>query len=132
MLREFKAFALRGNVVELAVAVILGLAFNAMVQSLVNDVIMSFIAALFGQPDFSALTFQVNGGVVKYGSFINTVVNFLLIALVLFLVIKAINRAMGVPKEPPKMAECPFCKTSVPVAATRCPACTSELSPQTA
>jgi large conductance mechanosensitive channel len=133
MLKEFKAFALRGNVVELAVAVILGLAFNAVVLSLVNDVIMNLIAALFGQPDFSRLTFTVGDGVIRYGAFINAVINFVIIALVLFLIVKAINRAMGVPKEdPPKMAECPFCKTSVPVNATRCPACTSQLAGQPA
>jgi large conductance mechanosensitive channel len=132
MLKEFKAFALRGNVLELAVAVILGLAFNAVITSLVNDVIMNFIAAIFGQPDFSGLTLTVGAGVIQYGLFINAVVNFMLIALVLFFIVKAMNRAMGVSEEPPKMAECPFCRTSIPVAATRCPACTSELTPQAA
>jgi large conductance mechanosensitive channel len=132
VLREFKKFALRGNVVELAVAVILGLAFNAVIQSLVNDVLLNLVAAALGEPDFSQLTFTVNDAVIGYGAFITAVVNFLLVALALFLVVKAMNRVMGTTEEPPKMAECPFCKTSVPVAATRCPACTSELTPQTA
>jgi large conductance mechanosensitive channel len=127
MLTEFKKFALRGNLVELAVAIILGLAFNAVVQSLVDDVLMNLIAAAVGEPDFSALTFKVGDAVIRYGDFITAVVNFILVAFALFLVVKAINRMMGSPKEPPKMAECPFCKTSIPVNATKCPACTAEL-----
>lgn len=133
MLTEFKKFALRGNLVELAVAVILGLAFNTVVQSFANDILMALIGGLFGQPNFAVLTVEVGDAVVTYGAFINAVVNFLIVALALFLVVKAINRMMGVREdEPANMAECPFCKTSVPVSATRCPACTSDLSPQTA
>lgn len=132
MLNEFKKFALRGNVVELAVAVILGLAFNAVIQSLVDDVLLNLIAAAVGQPDFSELTFNVGDAVIHYGAFITAVVNFLLVAFALFLVVKAINRMMGQTDEPPKMAECPFCKTSIPVNATRCPACTTQLAGQPA
>jgi large conductance mechanosensitive channel len=132
MLTEFKKFALRGNVVELAVAVILGLAFNAVIQSLVDDVLMNIIAAAVGEPDFSELTFQLGDAEIRYGAFITAVVNFILIALALFLVVKALNRTMGREEEPPKMAECPFCKTSIPVNATRCPACTGQLQTQTA
>jgi large conductance mechanosensitive channel len=132
MLREFKKFALRGNVVELAVAVILGLAFNAVIQSLVDDVLMNIIAAAVGRPDFSELTFQLGDAAIRYGAFITAVVNFILIALALFLVVKAMNRIMGKEDEPPKMAECPFCKTSIPVNATKCPACTSQLQAQPA
>ncbi|HZB02808.1 MAG TPA: large conductance mechanosensitive channel protein MscL [Actinomycetota bacterium] len=132
MLKEFKKFALRGNVVELAVAVILGLAFNAVVQSFVNDILMALIGGLFGVPNFAALTVQVGEAIVTYGVFLNAVVNFLLIAFALFLIVKAINRMMGAREEPPKMAECPFCKTSVPVNATKCPACTSQLAGQPA
>jgi large conductance mechanosensitive channel len=131
MLKEFKKFALRGNVVELAVAVILGLAFNAVIQSFANDILMALIGGIFGQPNFAALSVQVGDAVVAYGQFINAVVNFVLIAFALFLVVRAMNRLSGKEDEPPRMAECPFCKTSVPVAATRCPACTSELTPQT-
>jgi large conductance mechanosensitive channel len=132
MLTEFKKFALRGNVVELAVAVILGLAFNAVVQSLVDDVLMNIIAAAVGEPDFSDLTFQIGDAVIRYGDFLTAVVNFIVIALALFLVVRALNRMMGAREEPPKMAECPFCKTSIPVTATKCPACTSQLQAQTA
>ncbi len=132
MIEEFKKFALRGNVVELAVAVILGLAFNAVVQSLVNGVILAAIAGLFGEPDFTALTFQLGDGVIQYGAFLTAVINFLLVALVLFFLVKGMNRMAGAPEEAPKMAECPYCKTSIPVAATRCPACTSDVSPQPA
>ena len=132
MLKEFKKFALRGNVVELAVAVILGLAFNAVVQSFVNDILMALIGGLFGVPNFAALTVQVGEAIVTYGVFLNAVVNFLLVAFALFLVVKAFNRFSGKEDEPPKMAECPFCKTSVPVNATRCPSCTSQLAGQPA
>ena len=132
MLTEFKKFALRGNVVELAVAVILGLAFNAVVQSFANDILMALIGGILGQPNFGALTLEIGDAVVAYGAFINAVVNFLIVAFALFLVVKAFNRLSGKEDEPPKMAECPFCKTSVPVSATRCPACTSDLSPQAA
>jgi large conductance mechanosensitive channel len=132
MIQEFKKFALRGNVVELAVAVILGLAFNAVIQSLVDDVLMNLIAAAVGQPDFNRLTFRLGEAVIRYGDFITAVVNFLLIAFALFLVVRAINKMMGKEDEPPKMAECPFCKTSIPVNATKCPACTSALQAQPA
>lgn len=132
MLTEFKKFALRGNVVELAVAVILGLAFNAVIQSLVDDVLMNVIAAAVGEPDFSELTFRLGDAGIRYGAFLTAVVNFILIAFALFLVVKAMNRIMGTEEEPPKMAECPFCKTSIPINATKCPACTSQLQAQTA
>jgi large conductance mechanosensitive channel len=132
MLKEFKKFALRGNVVELAVAVILGLAFNAVIQSLVDDILMNLIAAAVGRPDFSELTFQLGDAAIRYGAFITAVVHFLLVAFALFLVVKAFNRFAGKEDEPPKMAECPFCKTSVPVNATKCPACTSQLAGQPA
>jgi large conductance mechanosensitive channel len=132
MLREFKKFALRGNVVELAVAVILGLAFNTVVQSLVDDILLNLIAAAVGEPDFSELTFNLGDAVIRYGAFLTAVVNFVLVAFALFLVVKAFNRLSGAEDEPPKMAECPFCKTSVPVNATRCSACTSDLTPAAA
>jgi large conductance mechanosensitive channel len=132
MLTEFKKFALRGNVIELAVAVILGLAFNAVIQSLVDDILLNLIAAAVGEPDFSELTFRLGDAEIRYGAFITAVVNFLLVAFALFLVVRALNRMMGKQDEPPKMAECPFCKTSIPVNATRCSACTSPIEPQPA
>ncbi len=130
LLAEFKAFAMGGNVLELAVAVILGLAFNAVVQSLVNDVLMNFIAAVFGRPSFDDLVFKVGEGTIRYGSFINAVINFLLVALALFLIVKAFNRAKelrGQKVQPPTTRECPYCVTSIPVRAQRCPNCTSEV-----
>lgn len=132
MLNEFKKFALRGNVMELAVALILGLAFSAVVSALVAGVLMPLIAALVGEPDFTTLAFTVNDAEIQYGLFLTAVVDFLLVAVALFLVIRAVNRWTGKADEPPKMAECPFCKTSVPVNATKCPACTSQLAGQPA
>jgi large conductance mechanosensitive channel len=129
MLREFKEFALRGNVVELAVAVILGLAFNAVVQSLVDDVLMNLIAAIAGRPDFSNLTFRVGEGQIGYGAFVTAVVNFLLIAFVLFVVVRTVNRLRGPAEEAPEQIQCPFCRTSIPAEASRCPACTSDIRP---
>lgn len=134
MLNEFKKFAFRGNLIDLAVAVILGLAFNAVVRALVDGVFMQLIAAAVGQPDFSRLTFDVAGTPIRYGEFLTAVVNFLLIAFVLFLIARAINRGMalrGEKEEPPKMRDCPFCLTSIPVGAQRCGACTSHVEPQT-
>jgi large conductance mechanosensitive channel len=98
------------------------------IQSFAGDILMALIAGLFGQPRFELLSVQVGDSVIAYGAFINAVVNFPLVAFGLFLVVKAMNRVAGKENDPPKMAECPFCKTSVPVNATRCPACTSELA----
>lgn len=135
MLSEFKKFAMRGNVIDLAVAVILGVAFGAVISSLVDDVLMNLIAAALGKPDFGELVFGLGDAVIRYGAFLTAVVNFLLIAFALFLVVRAVNRAMGLRpanQEPSSMRECPFCRTSIPVAATRCPACTSEVAAQPA
>lgn len=132
LLAEFKAFAFKGNVVELAVAVILGLAFNLVVQSLTNNVLMQFVAGIFGQPDFDSLSFGLGEAQIKYGAFLNTVINFLLVALVLFFVVKALNKALrprGAPEEAPSTRECPYCKSVIPITATRCSACTSEVEP---
>lgn len=134
MWREFKAFALRGNVVELAVAVILGLAFAAVITSLVNDVLMNLIAAMVGQPDFSRLSFTLNEAEVRYGAFLNALVMFLLVAMALFFVVKAVNRAVRprAEEEAPDLRECPYCWTAIPARASRCPACTSNVEPQAA
>jgi large conductance mechanosensitive channel len=127
LIDEFKAFALKGNLVDLAVAVILGIAFNAVVQSLVNDVVMQIIAAIIGEQDFSTLQFGIGDAEIRYGKFLTAVINFLLIAFVLFVVVKAVNRATRRQEEPPSVHECPFCKTNIPITASRCPACTSQL-----
>ena len=132
MIREFKAFALRGNLLELAVAFVLGIAFAAVVEALVDAVIMQFIAAVVGRPDFSSLSAVLNGTPIRYGVFLTALVNFLLIALVLFFIVRAANRALhprGAPAEPPKTRECPYCFTPIALDATRCSACTSRVEP---
>ena len=124
MIQEFKDFAMKGNVVDLAIGVIIGGAFGGIVNSLVADLITPLIGAIFGQPDFSNITV----GPVMLGNFINAVVNFLIIAICLFAVVKAINK-MKKPAPAPKAARvCPFCKSEIADDATRCPHCTSELA----
>ena len=130
MLDEFKAFAFRGNLIDLAVAVILGLAFSAVITALVDHVLMPIIAAIFGQPNFSSLVLDIGEGEIRYGLFLNALVSFLLIALALFFVIRAVNKMMhprGAPAEPPTTRECPYCFTPIAVQATRCSACTSQV-----
>jgi len=131
-MKEFRAFVLRGNLLDLAVAFILALFFAAVITSLVNDVILNLVAAILGKPTFDSLTFQVGNGVIAYGKLITAVVNFLLVALVLFLIVRWFNRLTaprGAAEDPPATRECPFCKTVIPVTATRCAACTSEVEP---
>lgn len=129
---EFKTFAFKGNVMDMAVGVIIGAAFGAIVSSLVGDIISPLIGLLFKQ-DFSTLTVTVNEVEIHYGAFIAAVINFLIVALVLFAVIKAFNKASDLKKKPeeapaaPTTKVCPFCKTEIPIGATRCPHCTSEL-----
>lgn len=131
---EFRAFILRGNVVDLAIAVVIGAAFTAVVTALVADLITPLIAAIFGKPDFSGLTFEINGSVFRYGAFFNAVISFLLIALVVFfLIVKPMNALMarmgrGGEAETPSR-ECPYCMSSIPVNATKCAYCTSEVEP---
>jgi large conductance mechanosensitive channel len=127
MLKEFRDFAIKGNLVELAVAFILGVAFATLVTATVDNIFTPIIAAIFGKPDFKTLHFTINHSVFTYGVWINAVIAFLLTAFVLFLVIRAYNR-MKKPESPAPMRECPFCKTAIAETATRCPACTSELS----
>jgi len=125
MLKEFRDFAVRGNLVDLAVAFILALFFAAVVTSLVNDVVLPLIAASFGEPDFRSLKAHVGEGVIKYGLFVQAIVNFLLVAVILFFLVRAMNRIM--PPPPAQMEPCPYCRTGIPIKATRCPACTSDL-----
>lgn len=129
MLQEFKAFAMKGNMIELAIAFILGVAFSAVVTSIVDDLLMPIIGAIVSDRDFSALTWEVGGAEVRYGNFINTVVMFLIIAWILFLIVRAINRIQRPAAEAPENTkECLFCLSAIPLLATRCPNCTSELA----
>ncbi len=132
IIKEFREFALKGNLVDLAVAFILGLAFAAVVGSLVNDVVMNLIAAIVGEPDFSDLVFTLNDARIGYGAFLTALVNFVLIAFVLFLFVKAVNRLQRRHETPPTERNCPFCLTSIPKEARRCSACTSEVEPAAA
>ena len=133
MLTEFKQFILRGNVIDLAVAVVIGAAFGAIVTSLVENIITPIIAAIFGQPDFSGLSFTLNGSEILYGAFLNSVIGFLIIATVIFFaVVKPMNAIMTrmrtEPTPDPLTGKCPFCLSEVQIGATRCPFCTQEIA----
>jgi large conductance mechanosensitive channel len=137
MLQEFKAFLLRGNLVDMAVGIVIGLAFAAVVTALVGDLITPLIAAIFGSHDFSTLTFTINGSTFKYGDFINALIAFVLVALALFFfVIKPVNilvarsRKEGPPD--PDVRNCPECLSEIPIAAKRCSYCTTEVGPAVA
>ena len=143
MLREFKEFAMRGNVLDLAIGVIIGVAFGTVVTSLVNDIIMPPIGLAMGGMDFKDLFISLNGQtypslaaaktagapVIAYGNFLNTVINFLIVAFAIFLLVKQVNRfKKPVPaSEAPSTKECPHCAMSIPAKANRCPQCTSDL-----
>ena len=136
MLKEFREFAMKGNVIDMAVGIIIGGAFGKIVTSFVNDVIMPPIGMLMGKVDFSdlAITLKDKAGdapavVVKYGLFINTVIDFTIVAFAIFLVIKQMNRLKKAePPKEPTTKDCPKCCSAIPVKATRCPQCTSELA----
>lgn len=128
----FRAFLLRGNVVDLAVAVVIGVAFGAVVTALVKDLLTPLIAAIFGQPDFSGITFTVNGSKFLIGDFINALVSFLLIAAtVYYLIVLPVNaliqRSRREPPADPTTRKCPECLSEIPIAARRCAFCTVEL-----
>jgi large conductance mechanosensitive channel len=145
MLKEFKAFAMRGNVLDLAVAVILGASFSKIVSSLVNDIIMPPLGLLLGRVDFSNLFISLSGvaypslakaqeagaATLNYGLFVKALVDFLIVALVIFLLVRVVNRAqqLRASEAPPAPTsrDCPFCLSSIPLKASRCPHCTSEL-----
>ncbi len=134
MLKEFREFLLRGNLVDLAVAVVIGTAFGAVITSLVKTLITPLIAAIGGQPDFSGLTFKINGSEFLYGEFINALLAFVIIAAVIFfLVIKPINALMSKRKVDTDSSDaatrsCPHCVSDIPAAATRCAFCTSQVT----
>ena len=144
MLKEFKEFAMRGNVIDLAVGVIIGAAFGGVVNSLVNDIIMPPLGMILGKVDFSNLYINLTStsyntlaeaqaagaATINYGAFINTIINFLIVAFAIFIVIRQINRWQRPKEEAPAEAttkECPYCYSTIAIQATRCPNCTSEL-----
>ena len=137
MFKEFKEFAMRGNVMDMAIGIIIGAAFGKIVSSLVNDVIMPPIGYIIGGIDFSNLMITIREATadtaavtINYGTFINTVIDFLIIAFAIFMVIRAMNkmkRKEEAPPPEPTTKECPHCLTTIPIKATRCPACTSDL-----
>jgi large conductance mechanosensitive channel len=137
VLKEFKAFLLRGNVVDLAVAVVIGAAFGMVVQALVKDLITPILAIPGGNPDFSTLSFSINGSTFFYGDFLNVVIAFVSIAAaVFFFVVKPVNALMARRKTEPDVEstvrDCPECLSSIPSAAHRCAFCTAEVTPTAA
>ncbi len=142
MFSEFKKFIMRGNVLDLAIGVIIGAAFGKIVTSLVNDVLMPVISLATGKIDFSNLFVSLNGqhydtladakkaaaATLNYGAFINTVIEFMIVAFVIFLIVKQVNRFMKPPAAPVTTKNCPECCTAIPLAAKRCPACTSAVA----
>jgi len=129
--KDFKAFLLRGNLVDLAVAVVIGLAFGAVVTAFVGDLITPLIAAIAGKPDFSNLTFTIHHSQFKYGDFIDALLSFVVIAAaVFFAVVKPMNALMARrQKDEPTTRPCPHCLTEIPVAASVCASCTRDVQP---
>ncbi len=130
MLKGFKSFIMRGNVVDLAVAVVIGVAFGAVIAAFVADIITPLIAAIFGKPDFSRLHFTINKSTFLYGSFINALLAFLFVAAAIyFFVVAPLNSlaARRMKQEEATTRPCPFCTTEIALTATRCPSCTSQL-----
>jgi large conductance mechanosensitive channel len=144
MFREFREFAMRGNVVDLAVGILIGAAFGKIVTSLVNDIVMPPIGLLLGRVDFSSLFINLSGQpyaslaeakaagapTINYGVFLNSVIDFVIVAFAIFLLVRFINRLSRQPEvtpAAPTTRECPFCVSSIPLRATRCPQCTSTL-----
>ena len=134
MLKEFRQFVMRGNVVDLAVAVVIGAAFGAVVTALVTDLITPLVAAIFGKPSFAGLSFDINNSRFLYGAFFNAVLSFLVVAAaIFFLVVRPLNvlaarRAAREPEAAPTTRECPECLSEIPIAAHRCAYCTSPVT----
>ena len=142
MLKEFKEFIARGNVVDLAIAVVIGAAFGKIITSLVEGVIMPPIGLLLGKVDFSNLFIDISSQnpvsladaqlrglpVIAYGRFFNDIINFLIVGFVVFLIVKAVNRMKAAPPPPPNTKDCPHCLTAIPLAANRCAACCADLA----
>ncbi|MGB9070848.1 MAG: large-conductance mechanosensitive channel protein MscL [Candidatus Acidiferrales bacterium] len=144
MFKEFKAFAMRGNVLDMAVGIIIGAAFGRIITSFVGDIIMPPLGLIIGRVDFSSLFLNISGtsystlaaakaanaATINYGIFLNTVIDFLIVAFVIFLLVRQVNHwSKPAPAATPTTKECPYCLTQIPLKATRCPACTSEVRP---
>jgi large conductance mechanosensitive channel len=144
MFKEFKAFAMRGNVLDMAVGIIIGAAFGRIITSFVNDIIMPPLGLVIGKVDFSSLFLNISGtayptlaaakaagaATINYGVFLNTILDFLIVAFAIFLLVRQVNRWSKPAAAPvPTTRECPYCMTQIPLKATRCPACTSEVRP---
>jgi large conductance mechanosensitive channel len=144
MWKEFREFAMRGNVVDLAVGIVIGAAFGKIVTSLVNDILMPPLGVILGKVDFSNLFINLSGtsynslaaakaagaATVNYGAFINTLIDFAIVAFAIFLLVRGINQLKRAPASPtPTARSCPYCVTTIPLQATRCPACTSQVEP---
>jgi large conductance mechanosensitive channel len=142
MWKEFRTFIMRGNVMDLAIGIIIGTAFGRIVTSLVNDIIMPPLGVLLGKVDFSNMYINLSGtayasladakaagaATINYGLFINTLIDFIIVAFVIFLIVRGINRMKKAPAPAaPNTKECGFCHTEIPIKATRCPNCTSDL-----
>lgn len=133
MFKEFKEFAMRGNVIDMAVGIIIGASFGKVITSLVNDIIMPPIGVILGKVDFSKLAITLHhqtltspAVVLGYGAFLNTIIDFLIVAFAMFFLIKQVNRfTRSKNKELPVNKECPYCYLTIPIKATRCPNCTS-------
>jgi large conductance mechanosensitive channel len=142
MLKEFKAFAMRGNVLDMAVGIIIGAAFGRIITSLVNDILMPPLGLIIGKVDFSSLFLNISGtsyptldaakkagaATINYGIFLNSIIDFVLVAFAIFLLVRQVNRwNKPAPAAAPTTKNCPRCATDIPLAATRCPNCTSEI-----
>ncbi len=144
MLQEFKEFAMRGNVLDMAIGIIIGAAFGKIITSFVNDILMPPIGLLLGKVDFANLFINLSeqpyasleeaqaagAATINYGVFLNTVLDFIIVAFVIFLFVRQVNRMKREPEAPPAAPttkECPYCLSTIPIKATRCPYCTSEL-----
>ena len=143
MFKEFKEFAMRGNVLDMAVGIIIGAAFGRIVTSLVNDIIMPPLGLVLGRVDFNDLFLSLNGKVypsiaaakaagaptLNYGVFVNTILDFVIVAFAIFLLVREVNRLMpAAPPPPATTKDCPYCASPIPTKATRCPNCTSQLA----
>lgn len=142
MLKEFKQFAMKGNVLDMAVGIIIGAAFGKIITSLVTDILMPPLGLILGKVDFSSLFLNISGksyaslaaakqagaATINYGVFINNVIDFLIVAFAIFFLVRQVNRwSKPAPAAAPTTKDCPYCATAIPLAATRCPNCTSEI-----